>query len=244
MSTVEERLARLERLVEAGAVPPDGGEPRSEAPAAPAKPRRRWLEALQGLTPLLSPILVAVVGFVLVERVDVALRQRQSDLASGEAISKLVSTLRDSSVELKAADGAALTLAAYGGDAVLPLISVLEYGSDVTTTAAEKGLRVLGLMQREATCRGLAQVFDNRTRLFKWTTHRSVIILAGELDCREQIQGLRRYRSLLEAAAKSDGLPTYQDVVHRETRVTPEDIKDLKEDVNQALSVLERDGQR
>ena len=230
--------------METSTVPVASSAPRSEAPK-PGNPRRGWLETLQGLSPLISPVLVALVGFVLVERVNLTLRQRQSDLASGEAISKLVSTLRDPNVELKAADGAALTLAVYGGDAVLPLISVLEYGNDVTSAAAGKGLRALGLVHREATCGGLGQVFNNRTKLFKWTTHRTAIILAGEVSCRAQIQALRHYKSLLAATARPDGLAAYQDVVHRSAAaVTVGDVEDLMREVDQALRMLERDGAR
>jgi hypothetical protein len=237
--TVEERLARLEGLVQAGARVPGGNPSSPESPAAPSpKTPRGWLDVFQALSPLITPVLVALVGFVLVERVNVTLRQRQADLASGEAISKLVSTLRDPTVELKAADGAALTLAAYGGDAVLPLISVLEYGSDVTTAAAGKGLRVLGLMHRDATCRGLGQVVDNRTRLFKWTTHQTAIVLIGELGCRDQREDLRRYKTLLDGAATAEGLPAYRGTV--QGNVTPGDVDDLERDVNQALAMLER----
>ena len=224
VATVEERLARLEGFAEGATKPP--------------KKSRDWLETLQALASLLNPILVALIGFVLVERVNMTLRQRQADLASGEAISKLVSTLRDTGVELKAADGAALTLAAYGRDAVLPLISVLEYGNDVTTAAAGKGLRVLGLTYRDVTCQGLASVVANRTRLFKWTTHQAAVVLLGEVGCVEQREELRRYKTLLTGATTPDGLAAYRRTV--QGSVTPGDVGDLQRDVDQALAGLEQ----
>jgi hypothetical protein len=243
VSTVEERLTRLEGLIEAGGQRADGSTSRLESVNAKSGTTpRSWLTTLQALSPLISPVLVAILGFVLVERVNVTLRQRQTDLASGEGISKLVSTLRDSNVELKAADGAALTLAAYGRDAVLPLISVVEYGNDVTAAAAGKGLRVLGLMHREATCRALAQVVNNRTRLFKWTTHQTSIVLLGELGCRDEIEALRRYQVLLGGTAGAEGLTAYRSVV--QGSVSAGDIGDVNRDVTQALDALEGAGRR
>lgn len=87
MSTVDEGLARLEGLIEVGS-------PRLEVhlikPETAPGPRatRSWLEILQALSPILTPVLVALIGWALVESVNQTLRERQHELATGQAIDR------------------------------------------------------------------------------------------------------------------------------------------------------------
>jgi hypothetical protein len=130
------------------------------------------------------------------------------------------------------ADANALAVALFGRDAALPLIHFLDGGSDVPMNAAMKGLRAAGLIDLKGTCPILIGVLDNRTSLYRWSTHKRIIELLMTLACPDAEAALRRYQWLLESTPES----------YAQSVVVQEPISDrmveLRRDIDEGLRRL------
>jgi hypothetical protein len=187
VKTVDERLAALE--------------------AKPA-PRRRdsfdWLGLLLG--PLVGPVLLFALAILFKDSVDQALRARQLELESGEAIDKLLTTLYGP-VDTQGASVAALTLASYGRASILPLVGVLEHGSPEAEMRAAEALLSVGLSHREEVCTTLGELIGKRRGQFRWSTHRTAIRVLGQLECQDARKALEDYAAVVQAAPPAGAEP-------------------------------------
>jgi hypothetical protein len=157
----------------------------------------------------LTPLTLAFVGFYI----NSTLQKPQLELSNAKEIQGLLAKLDDPNVTKNDADAAAITMATFGTYSIGPLISVLQTGGDVRVPAAEKGLRIVGITNPEPACDRLVGVLNNRTQLFTWMTHKSVIRLLGDLNCQSSRSGLGSYRTLIQQAKTPDGLVHYQRAV-------------------------------
>ena len=111
--TIEERLASIEKMLEAR-LPP--------APKPPASGFLAWMGA--ELPKLLAAIVVLVLGFALKDSVDLAIKQRQLDLSYTKEMQGLLQQLSGGGTEAQM-QSAAVLLASYGEPALPGLMSTL-----------------------------------------------------------------------------------------------------------------------
>jgi hypothetical protein len=209
-------------------------------PSPPPPARSRWVDEIPKWGPLLTPIIVAVLGALLayyltgyfqqtldlrkleLEVQKLALEQRKTDLSGIGQMRELIGQLYKDGITPREAEAIALSLAAFGDLAAPPLIHAIETGSPNRRTGAEVGLAAAALAAPDPVCGTLARVIDNRTALFNWQTHESAIRLLGQLGCRNQRLSVEAFGRLLNGGVGAyrptvheDGVPEVDDVIVR-----------------------------
>lgn len=210
-------------------------------PAPPPSGGWRWLAEIPKWAPMITPVIVAVLGALLAyalsgyfqQTLDIrklelelqkfALEQRKADLSGIGQMRELIADLYQEGITPADAEAIALSLAAFGDLAAAPLIHAIETGSPNRRTGAETGLAAAALAAPDQVCATLAQVIDNRTALFNWQTHESALRLLGQLGCRNQRLSVEAFGRLLgrgvagyRPTVHEDGVPEVNDViVHR-----------------------------
>jgi hypothetical protein len=216
-------------------------EARVAPPAAPTPSGRWWwLAEIPKWGPMLTPIIVAVLGALLayaltgyfqqtldlrkleLEVEKLALEQRKTDLSGIGQMRELIAQLYKDGITPQEAQAIALSLAAFGDLAVPPLIHAIETGSPNRRTGAEVGLAAAALAAPDPVCATLARVIDNRTALFTWQTHESAIRLLGQLGCQNQRLSVEAFGRLLDGGVAAyrptvheNGVPEVDDVIVR-----------------------------
>lgn len=170
---------------------------------------QRWIEVL---SKLLLPLLLFWLVFTFKDSVQHALEYQRLEVESAEAIEKLLQTLHKEEVEIAKSMAAALTMAAYGEAAIVPLVGALEHGSANTETAVKQGLFILGLSHPVPVSRTLGMVLSKRKRQFRWQTHQAAIEIIGKVEHPKARDILMSYRVLLEKPA-AEGLTGWQQTV-------------------------------
>jgi hypothetical protein len=213
-----------------------------------AQPKRkdRWEKAqvvLGALTPLITGLTLAFVGYLLNGTINNALEQRKLELGNVTQMRDLLVRMRMGSgngqpLSEAEMDADTMALAAFGPYAVPPLVQLLQTGGDVGVSAAEKGLRSLLLTYPAETCEQFGRVLANRSQAFSWQTHLHILRLAGDLDCRAQVGILHSYGSLLKEAGDRTGLKRYQDAVDPAAEL--DSIDQLRTELARTLIILER----
>jgi HEAT repeat protein len=179
------------------------------------------------------PIALFVMGYYLINSVENALSERKLEVTSASAISELLNKLH-SDVGQSEANAAALTLAAYGEAAIVPLIGTIEYGSPQTESAATRALFMIGLEHPKEVSEVLAEVLDKRHRQFDARVHQIAIIVLGQIGDTCAKKTLLNYRDVLARRA-SDGLEDWQAMV-RGAKV--ENYNETRDEMVRALASL------
>jgi hypothetical protein len=218
LRTLGARLAALEARV---------AQPPTPAPAPSG--RWWWLAEIPKWGPMLTPIIVAVLGALLAyaltgyfqQTLDIkklelelqkfTLEQRKTDLGGIGQMRELIADLYQEGITPADAEAIALSLAAFGDLAAAPLIHAIETGSPNRRTGAEAGLAAAALATPDRVCATLAQVLDNRSALYNWQTHESVLRLLGQLGCRNQRLSVEAFGRLL-----GGGVAAYRPTVHED----------------------------
>lgn len=226
MDGVEERLARLEGLLNEAAAPP---------PRPPLALRfAGWMGA--ELPKLLAAAVLLVLGFALKDSVDLAIKQRQLDLSYSKEMQGLLQQLAGGGA-LPQLQSAAVVLASYGDAALPALMSELRY-TGLRGDAALEGLNVLALRDPEAVCAALPRVLGLRKQ-YDWLAQERVALLLGQHGCGQQARtALQRYRALVAAAAQ--GKPAAFEALAREPPAGPQEVYPrLLKSVDAALAMLD-----
>jgi hypothetical protein len=245
LPSLEERVNLLEQKV-GKPIPIEERLAKVEASLAHPKRKDRWEKAqvvLSALSPLLTGLALAFVGYLLNGTISNALAQRKLELDN-------VTQMRDLLVKMRIGKGDgqplpqeemnadAMALAAFGPYAVPPLIQLLQTGGDVGVEAANQGLRSLLLTYPAETCQQLGRALTNRSQAFLWQTHLRIIRLTGDLDCRGEVKVLQSYRVLLTGAKDRAGLKRYQEEI--DPAAEPDSIEQLEQDLDRTLTILKR----
>jgi hypothetical protein len=226
----------LERALKAIGACLEAVEAHVPRPAPP--PSGGWLAEIPKWAPVITPIVVAVLGALLayyltgyfqqtldlrkleLEVQKIALEQRKTDLSGIGQMRDLIAQLYEEGITPQQAQAIALSLAAFGDLAAPPLIHAIETGSPNRRTGAEAGLAAAALAAPDQVCGALAQVLDNRTALFSWQTHESAIRLLGQLGCQNQRLSVEAFGRLLGGGVAAyrptvheDGVPEVDDVI-------------------------------
>jgi hypothetical protein len=205
----------------------------------PPKPPSIW-DRLNTLGPIITPIIVLVIGYWLKDSVDNAIKRQELQLSNVKEMREELAAIQKADVTPEAVQASAFTLAAFGQHAVPPLLTVLSSGDEIRRPAAERALRAVGLTDPEAVCGPIARVIDNRTGRFNWLTLQSAIRLAGDLTCTNARPALERQNLLLRDINGASDLPklTSHDYVDPDPPLDLDAVKQLKAEVTRALTIV------
>jgi hypothetical protein len=224
VAVIDYRVAQLER--------------RASDPAPPPRRKDAW-ERLQAIGPLLTGVVVALLGYWLTDSVNAALKRQELQLSNAREMRELVATLLNVDTTGEQADVAAMTMSAFGPPAVAPLVTALFAGGDVRAPAAERALRAVGLSTPDAVCRPMISILDNHTGRFTWLTHLSAIRLIGDLECPRAQTVLQRYARLLEQVRGPETVAAYAAIVDSEPPVDVAAVDQVKGEMQRTLKILQ-----
>jgi hypothetical protein len=199
---------------------------------------KHWTDVLKAVGPLISGVVVLFVGYLLTGSVNLALQEKQLQVSNVKEMREMLLSFDDTTASLDKMKATAVTLSAFGGFAVGPLLNLLDSGSSNKVLAAKEGLRAVGIIEPEAACEKLAGVLGNRTRLFSWETHLWVIRLAGQLSCEKLAEPLAAYEELLEQSEGNDDLAPYSKTVRRTPPLAKRDLLTLGKAIDESRELL------
>lgn len=197
------------------------------------KPKDHW-DKLQAVSGLVSGVLVAVVGILLTSSINKTLQERQFQASSAKDMQELLMRICNPKTELPDKESAALVLANFGRYAVQPLVSQLQAEEANRRVAAAEGLRAIGRAEPEYVCREMARILENRTQAFTWYTHKAVIRLLRDTECRAAVPALRAYGESLADFER------YRRRVSQDPAPGPSSLEELQKEVKSALEILQR----
>jgi hypothetical protein len=210
-----------------------------EARLKTLEPKRKdtW-EKLQALSPIISGLAVAVVGYFLTGSVTAALQREQVQLSNVKEMRELVSMLASADTTDQSARAAAHTISAFGKPAVTPLVATLAEGHDISAPAAEAGLRALGLSEPEAVCAPLTKMLQNTSGRFTWVAHLSAIRLVGDLECREARAVVSRYAGDADGVRTAAQLQAFATRMRSDPPVDQDAVSQLRQELARTRRVL------
>ena len=192
---------------------------------------KEWIDTIGKVA---VPVLLFVFGYILVNSVENALEQKKLEVESASAIKELLTTLHGE-VGQSEANAAALTLAAYGEAAIIPLIGTIEYGSPQTEAAAQRALFMIGLQHPEKVTETLSNVLSKRHGQFHAHAHQIAIVVLGAVGHKDADNALLDYRFVMERTAP-EGIGNWETIV-RGAKI--ENYKETQVDLKRALASLD-----
>jgi hypothetical protein len=153
------------------------------------------------LSPFMTAVVVAFLGYALNTTVTRALQEQQLQASNVKEMRELLLQLGAEDVTTEKAETTALALSAFGRYAIAPLVTILDEGGEVRGPAAEKGLRAIGVTDGRHACERLAAVAADRRALYVWTTHRVAVRLVGDLGCRDALPALDGFEAAIAGDA-------------------------------------------
>jgi hypothetical protein len=220
--------------------PPEfhGGESGERTEAK--RPRDRW-DKLQALSPLITGVVLAAIGYFLTGSVNQAVQRNQLQFNYVKEMQELLVKLGDAKTTLEEAKTTAVALAAFGSYSIPPLLNEIQSGELNRPAAGERGLRAVALADPTNACPALVRVLENRTAAYNWLTNRAAIRILGTANCQMAPPVLARYQMRLDGAASSaDGFTAFQATLADDPGVTKETVDQLKSEVDKTLKLLEQ----
>lgn len=215
-----------------------GGEAGDKTEAK--KSKDTW-DKLQALSPLISGVVLAAIGYFLTGSVNQAIQKSQLQFSYVKEMQELLAKLGDPKASLEGAKTTAVALAAFGSYAIPPLLNEIQSGELTRPVAGEYGLRAVALADPQSACPELGRVLENRTAAYNWLTHRAAIRILGTANCQSAQPALTRYEHRLTAAVSSpDGFTAFQATLAGDPVVTKETVDQLKSEADKSLKLLEQ----
>ena len=137
---------------------------------------------LAAIVAVVQTVVIALFGFVLSGRVEIALKERQGAVAAALAMQKVVDDMQDPGKDVVFYSTGVRKIAMYGVDAIRPLILMAAapgpYAEDVPIT----GLLLVALLNKTETCSFL-KVAMNEQRLIDEYRRPKLIEVYKKLGC-------------------------------------------------------------
>jgi hypothetical protein len=206
-----------------------------EAEVKKAGSDSKLLPKIKDIAAILTPLILAAVSFYVTNSITGAMQREKLDLDHLSVMKELMTELASPDIDSAKAEAVAVSLAAFGQAAIVPLIHELQVGGDIRPLAAEEGLRAIAFRDPETVCARLGDVLRNRSGLFSWQAQNSVIRLLGDIGCGAALEDLKEFQVRLEAP---DALRAYSAVVRETPAPTVKSIKKLQETLRHALEKL------
>jgi hypothetical protein len=204
MITAAERLARLE--AELAELKPTLRERMEKLEAAAAKPWwKSTLAAIGNAVPqLVTGVVVLIIAFELKDSVDLAIREQQVQLSYAKEMAEPLKAMAKPEADLSEVEQAAVLLAGFGRQAVVPLLNELRYEGN-RAAGAEAGLRALAFMNPDVVCEAAVRMVANPGRSVGWAAHAAAARTAAAAKCQDALSALREFEQLL--APVEEGKP-------------------------------------
>ncbi len=194
----------------------------------------------QALVPVISGAVILILGYAVKDSVDQALARQQLQLSYATEMQELLEKMSATNATREQVEAAALVLATFGENAVVPLINELQLEGSIRALAAESGLRAMALMETSQHCNVLVKILSSRSRLYRWETHRRVIRLLGDLDCRDAVETLQEYEKLISKSEKQNGFKDYTAILRRDSSLNIDSIQQIKKTLGNTMEVLRK----
>ena len=199
------------------------------------KTKDGW-EKLQALSPIMSGVLVAVVGYFLTGSVNSALQRQQLQLSNVAEMRELLVQL--GSDDANQVNSAAFALSAFGKPAVPALIAALAAGGELRAPATEAALRGIGLNDPDAVCAPARRMLDNRAAVYSWLAHLSAVRLLGDMECRGARRSVEAYAKAVEDVKTESDVSAFASRVTTDPPLDFEGIGRLSSELQRTLTVL------
>lgn len=193
----------------------------------------------QVAVPIISGLVILILGYAIKDSVDQALARQQLQLAYASEMQPLIEQMSKPGASLAEIESAALMLATFGDHAAVPLVNQLQHEGSLRALGAETGLRAMALGEPARACLVLERMIDNRTRLYGWETHQRAIRLLGDLRCESAMESLQAYQRLLVGMDDEALLPRYRAILRRDSAPGRDSIALIRETLQRSLEVLE-----
>jgi hypothetical protein len=227
--------------------PDDSAGPKSpESPSVrsgtktEAKAKKDGWDILQALSPLITGVALALIGYWLTGVADHAVKRSQLQFDYVKEMQELLVKLGDRKTTQEEAKTTAVALAAFGSYSIPPLLNEIQSGELNRPVAGEYGLRAVALADPTSACPALGRVLENRTAAYNWLTHRAAIRILGSANCQIARPVLADYQSRLNRAASTDGFTAFQETLAADPAVTKETVDQLKSEMDKSLKLLEQ----
>ncbi len=201
-----------------------------------------WWDRLSSLTPIVSGVVLAIIGYYLNDSVNVALKRQELQLSNVKEMHDLLATLNDPATSAKNAEAAAFALSAFGAPAVGPLVTAVFIGGEVRRPAAENALRAVGLSDPRAVCGPMLKILDNHTGRFSWLTHLTAIRWIGDVECDKAGPVLSRYRGILSQVVSPETMTPLAAIVSDDPQPDLNSAHQLTEELDRTLRILQAHG--
>jgi hypothetical protein len=143
-----------------------------------------WKEWSLDLTKAVLPgVVLAVIGWVLNDTVNHALRERELQLEAAKEMEKLAPDFQRTDLLRTDAQAKAAQLAPFGRYSVPFFINILEVGNQNAQEGAEDGLRMVARSEPETVCSTLIAVISNKSGLYRWQTHLAALKILSDVAC-------------------------------------------------------------
>ena len=199
------------------------------------KSSRKILPRIKDIAAILTPLILAAVSFYVTHAITGAMEQERLQLDHLTAMQDLMVKLGSPETGPAEAEATAVSLAAFGPTAIVPLIHELQADGSVRPLAAEEGLRTVAFRYPESTCDLLIKVLENRSGLFYWQTHRSAIMLLGDIGCTEAPPLLEKLKTIL---ASPDALEKYTQMVREDRPPNHKALNKIRAEIDRTSQKL------
>ncbi len=158
------------------------------------KKKDRW-DIFNIFVPIISAFILIAFGAVASTSIQDAIKKRQLEISSGQAMQELLQSLMSSKqTTLDQFRGSANALAAFGPAATFPLIKVIDTHSDYKKrNIARDALLYTSLGDSKTACDALAITIGKHSKVLNWRTHQSAIKLIGYLKCENAVEEIEAY---------------------------------------------------
>jgi hypothetical protein len=217
ISRQKKRLERLERRVLAHK---DG-------------PAKGITERMQSWATILTPLLIAFLGWYLTDRVNETLKTRELQLGNAKEMQPLILQVESAKTPDEALS-AGTALSAFGNTAIPPMMQLLRSGGSNSQQGAEEGLRTIGGADPASVCVQVAAILQNRTQLYSWQNQRSALRLIGQLDCQANKTLVQSFGEMLT----TEGIEGYKAYVRDDPKPDQASLDNLSCQVTYTISLL------
>ncbi len=199
------------------------------------KSSRKILPRIKDIAAILTPLILAAISLYVTHAITGAMERERLQLDHLTAMRDLMVKLGSTDTGPAEAEATAVSLAAFGPTAIVPLIHELQAEGSVRPLAAEEGLRTVAFRYPESTCELLIKVMENRSGLFYWQAHRSAIMLLGDIGCTDAAPLLGGLKRVLETP---DALERYARMVREERPPNHKALNKIRAEIDRTSKKL------
>jgi len=185
------------------------------------------------------PIVVLYLGAGITDSVETALKREEIELTGASAMRELLVNFRAVDSTEEQFEGTALALSTFGKAAVPSLLVELDRGGTLSRSAAQKGLKVIGMSHSAYTCDMLLKVLQDKSQSYSLEAHVAVIQLTGQLLCHEAQKEIEAYAAKMNQD-DSSALSNLRQRINEDSEIGIEELTEIRQELDVALEMLRK----